>query len=157
MAKITRVNLSFEQPKCTDGDTFFRVNLTQAEPGTEICKGVKGLTFERCNLRNCVVPPDADVIQCNKVQKPFCTNARPDLVDKVKTPCAENCEHRSAEQEWVDIDERELKKYVDDNTISPGTAPQTKVVDNKDEYGVATQQMQKLVYTYETKAIKSYE
>ena len=63
-------NYAGREPHAQDGDTFLRCNLSQAEPNTAICKGVKGLTFERCNLARAVVPKDAKVISCNRTNEP---------------------------------------------------------------------------------------
>ncbi len=57
-----RVFVSENMSKRTDfqpGDTFTRCNFGQPEPNTPICVGVPRLTFESCNLINCVVPNDA--------------------------------------------------------------------------------------------------
>jgi len=140
---------TFQKPTCNSGDTFTGCNLTQAQMDTPICVGKTGLTFIRCNLINCIVPADSVVQDCNTAKKDFCTNEMPHLKGKLKSDCPENCKHRnSAEKQWVDIDKQELKAHVDANTEVTNSAPATRVVDEKDAYGLIRQQLQKQVYTY---------
>ena len=58
-------NYAGRDPSCADGDEFIGCNLAQAEPGTEICKGKKGLRFAKCNLVRAVVPKDSVITDCN--------------------------------------------------------------------------------------------
>ena len=68
MARIEDKNFAGHDPAFSDGDEIVACNLAQAVPGTEICQGAKGLTFDRCNLVRAVVPADAKVIHCNVSQ-----------------------------------------------------------------------------------------
>jgi len=68
MAKLISKNFSFKQPIFKDGEIIEGANLSQTTPNTKIADGVKSLTFKSCNLRNCKVPNDATVIDCNTFQ-----------------------------------------------------------------------------------------
>lgn len=65
----------------------------QREPHTAIFAGITGLTFIKCNLTNCDLPPDAIVIDSPNRHREFCTNLRPRLIDKGISACIENCSH----------------------------------------------------------------
>ena len=62
-------NFSGLQPEAHDGDVFEDCNLAQAEPGTVLFEGMKGLTFRRCNLARAVVPGDSTIEDCNTTQR----------------------------------------------------------------------------------------
>lgn len=55
-------------------------NLSQKFPGTEIATGVTGLVFRRCNLINCILPPDATATDCNMSQVDRCGHLHEDYV-----------------------------------------------------------------------------
>lgn len=80
-------------PEIPDNKTFEMCNFYQALPNTEIFVGVTGLTFVKCNLTNCTIPADTVTISCREVQYNFCTNLRPDLVDKGVPECEVECDH----------------------------------------------------------------
>lgn len=100
-------NARFGQPQFTDGQEIRDWNLTQLAPHTRIGEGVKGLRFVNCNLLNCDVPEDAEVVECLTVQKSFCSHLHPEWVEKGLPACPEDCEHAES------VDEIEL----DDETI----------------------------------------
>ncbi len=77
-------------PAVENGQVLTDCNFTQYEPDTAIFEGVAGLTFQNCNLTNCTVPADADVIGCNVTQVSRCSHLHPELPI---TQCAEDCDH----------------------------------------------------------------
>ena len=83
-------NLSAE-----NGDEFIGCNFSQANPHTDICEGVTGLTFRDCNLCNCDVPQDAECIGCTPRHISRCTNIEyhASIVDLIDHTCDEDCEH----------------------------------------------------------------
>ena len=102
---IRNRNFSFQDPECSNGDTFVSCNLTQLLPNTEICKDKKNLTFIDCNLVNCKLPQDITATSCNNTQVSKCTHIHPNLIKRGLTPCAEDCQHRIDDQKhWVEID-----------------------------------------------------
>ena len=60
----TGLNLSNRQWTFADGDVLIGCNCQQERPHTPFAEGVKGLTFQRCNLENADVPEDARVEDC---------------------------------------------------------------------------------------------
>lgn len=80
--------------QAADGDSFINCNFSRKRPNTAILVGLTGLSFEGCNLTNCVVPAGSVVAGCNQTQISLCTNLTPDLVTRYGlTACPENCEH----------------------------------------------------------------
>jgi len=87
-------NYSFKpMPDVPENKTFTQDNFYQLRPDTEIFAGVTGLKFIRCNLTNCKIPVDAEIISCRHAQLEFCTNRRPDLIDRGLEACEVECEH----------------------------------------------------------------
>jgi hypothetical protein len=81
-------------PDVKDGHTFRGDNFTQLVPHTKILEGKKELTFINCNLTNCDPPVDSKYEGCQPKHCEFCSNLRPDYVEKYGLkPCAENCFH----------------------------------------------------------------
>lgn len=70
-------NYSFVTPiTCANGTHFLAVNFTQESPWTEPFSAT-GLTFEDCNLCNCLLPADATVIVGGKAKTlPTLTDGR---------------------------------------------------------------------------------
>lgn len=65
-------NYSLTDPAGIDsGDTLVECNLAQQVPGTAILLGRRNLTFTRCNLVNCALPPDSVILDCNTAQVDF--------------------------------------------------------------------------------------
>lgn len=63
MAHIKNKNFARTQPVFNAGDIIEGCNISQEEPGTEICNGVTGLVFTPpCNLHNCILPDDAVIL-----------------------------------------------------------------------------------------------
>ena len=60
-------NYSLHNVTIPDGTTVRESNFTQWHPGTDAISG-KGLTFEDCNLTNCLVDPSWTLIRCNTAQ-----------------------------------------------------------------------------------------
>ena len=83
-----------------NGAVFEDKNFAQSEPGTVIFKGVKGLTFRRCNLARAVVPEDSIIEDCNTTQRPL-----PPEVEPVEMVEIEKSEH-----EALLADREELKR-----------------------------------------------
>lgn len=52
---------------CPDGHTFIEANFTQQEPFTAITFTGTGLTFENCNLANCLLPAGSVVTKNGRV------------------------------------------------------------------------------------------
>jgi len=97
-------NYSFKpMPDVPVDKTFTGDNFYQLEPETEIFAGVTGLTFVRCNLTNCKIPVDAETVSCRHVQFEFCTNLRPDLIDRGLDACVTECTHMQS-KEIISID-----------------------------------------------------
>ncbi len=86
-------NARFRQPPCEDGQEVREWNLTQLLPHTPIGAGVTGLRFVGCNLLNCEVPEDAEVVDCLTIQKSFCSHLHPEWVELGLPECGEDCEH----------------------------------------------------------------
>lgn len=82
-----------ELPTVQNGHTFELCNFTQRQPHTKIFEGITGLTFKKCNLTNCDLPPDAIVIDSPNRHRSFCTNLRPELINKGILACIKNCSH----------------------------------------------------------------
>ena len=81
-------------PSASNGERFEYCNFMQAEPNTAIFEGVSGLVFENCNLINCTLPPDAQIIDCLHIQKELCANLYTDWAAKGLIPAEpENCPH----------------------------------------------------------------
>lgn len=64
MAIYKQQNYARQTIAARDGDIFEDCNLVQETARTMICDGVDGLTFKNCNLFNCIVPKDAEVVDC---------------------------------------------------------------------------------------------
>jgi len=144
---IKNRNFSFIQPDLADGDILRDCNLSQAKPGTEIGKGIKGLVFADCNLINCKVPDDARVIGCNLAQIDRCTHLHPEYIERGLKACPEDCRHRQGSQkQWVVISEQEFKKHKD-ASLEPNT-PAIRVGKENDSYGITVHTFEKEVYTY---------
>lgn len=86
MTTIKGRNFATRDPidEVRDGDTLEDCNLAQAAPGTEIFKGVRGLTFRRCNLARAVVPEDATIEDCNTSQRPLPPEAEPEEMIEIE-------------------------------------------------------------------------
>ena len=144
------MNYSFTQPKFTEGQTISNCNLTQASPGTEIGKGVKGLKFIDCNLVNCKLPKDAQLIGCNNTQVSRCTHVHPEMIKRGVPACGEDCAHRkSGVKAWVKVEEGE-KEYIalKKAQLQPNATP-VRVSKTVDEFGITRQVFEKEVYVYE--------
>ncbi len=90
-------------PKAEDGQEFVECNFLQLRPNTKIFKGVKNLKFVRCNIMNCDVPDDAELIQTKKKARNFCTNLHPDYVAHGLAACSTECDHMVSKDE-IEID-----------------------------------------------------
>jgi hypothetical protein len=106
-------------PEVPENKTFTESNFYQLEPETEIFAGVTGLIFIRCNLINCKIPVGAFKASCYHAQYNFCTNLRPDLINRGLTACVTECSHMTSKEEiWIDsvlVDT--VYKYVDTKVI----------------------------------------
>jgi len=80
-------------PEVENGHTFEMCNFTQLEPHTKIFEGITGLTFIKCNLTNCDVPEDAELIGSQNIHFEWCSNAHPWLAERGFVNCEENCSH----------------------------------------------------------------
>lgn len=80
-------------PTINNGHTFEYANFMQRVPNTPIFVGITGLTFRKCNLTNCDVPPDATLINCSHIHKELCANLHPKWVAKGIPAEVENCSH----------------------------------------------------------------
>ena len=108
-------NARFGQPTFENGQEVREWNLTQLAPHTAIGVGVSGLRFVNCNLLNCDVPEDADVVDCLTIQKSFCSHLHPEWVEHGLPECAEDCEHLTdTEEVWIDGELVEtIRRYAD--------------------------------------------
>jgi len=91
--KHYRKNFSRRQPKLSDGDELVECNCSQYAPGTPFGAGLAKLRFARCNLVNCVLPEDAETIDCNTAQ-----------VDLAALDAAEAVQAQKAEAERLLMD-----------------------------------------------------
>ena len=148
----TKINWCYRDPPLQEGDVLIRCNLCQLSPGTEICDGVSDLTLEKCNCVNVKPQPTWTVKGGNWSQTEYCTHDRPELIARGLKVCAADCKHRSAEQSWVDINEKE---YRDLKASLEPSAPTVRVVDDKDAADVIVQTFQKEVYVYKPKLVKT--
>lgn len=80
-------------PSVENGAVLQGHNFTQFVQNTPIFEGITGLTFAGCNLVNCSVPADANVVNCNIRQFSRCSHVHPELVGFGLTECSENCIH----------------------------------------------------------------
>lgn len=80
-------------PDIENGHTFIGDNFCQLVAHTSLFEGKTGLSFIDCNCINCDMPLDSVFSHCNRAQVSFCTNLRPELIDKGLSPCSENCSH----------------------------------------------------------------
>lgn len=107
-------NARFSQPQFADGQEVREWNLTQLAPHTTIGAGVKGLRFVNCNLLNCDVPKDAEVIECLSIHKSFCSHLHPEWVEKGLPACPEDCDHvESVEEIEIDGELLVIRHYED--------------------------------------------
>ena len=104
-------NARFQQPTFTDGQTVENWNLTQLQPHTAIGAGVSGLTFRNCNLLNCDLPADAEVVDSLHCHKSFCSHLHPEWITHGLPECAEVCEH-VADVDEVTIDGETVTFYT---------------------------------------------
>lgn len=114
-------NYAFKpMPEVPEDKIFIEYNFYQLRPETEIFAGITGLKFIRCNLTNCKIPVDAELVSCRHVQYNFCTNLRPDLVDRGLSPCEIECEHMVS-KDVITIDGMVIDtvyEYADEKVIS---------------------------------------
>lgn len=91
-------------------------NLLRGQPHTKIYEGIRGLTFRKCNLTNCDVPPDAVVDDCLVGHVSFCSHLHDRWLDKNHiAQCGDDCEHLTETDEIV-IDGQvvdSVKHYAD--------------------------------------------
>ena len=158
----TKIRWPYIDPPLQEGDVLVECTLFQLEPGTPICAGIKDLTFINCNCVN--VQPQADwTIQGgNWSQTEYCTHDRPELIARGLKACAEDCSHRSAEKEWVEISEAEYRKlrpsYLDRIASVLGfnpDAPAVEVRKTVDDAAVTQQKFEEEVYIFAPKLVKT--
>ena len=105
----TSGNYSYQEPPFKDGDTVRGGNMSQHTPGTAICKGVKNVVVEGGNWTNCAKPESWTVRGGNWCQISRCTHLM-DTIPKGMKLCADDCEHRSAGLQDVEITREEAAK-----------------------------------------------
>jgi len=103
-------NYSFKEPPFKDGDVVEGGNFTQLAPHTEICKAVTKLTVNGGNFVNCRPQDGWTLNGGNWCQIDFCTNERPELIERGLQPCATDCKHRSSEKIEREVDEEEYRE-----------------------------------------------
>ena len=141
MAIIKSGNFSFKEPPFKDGDVVEGGNFTQLVPHTEICSKVTKLTINGGNFVNCR-PQDGWILNGgNWCQVEFCTNERPELVERGLTTCAADCKHQSPEkvERVVDEDEYRQKKLEAKDITKPITDDDLVVEKAVDADGVTVQ------------------
>lgn len=113
MAVHRKQNWSFEQPSIGDGDVLDECNCSQKFPHTAIGAGKTGLRFIECNLVNCDVPGDSDVVECNHTQIDFCYWLHSELDLPVEVA---NCRH-VVEIDTINIDDETQTIYNREDTV----------------------------------------
>jgi len=103
----TALNQYLAEVTVSNGDTFINCNLSRFKQ-ENLFVGITGLTFQNCNLVNCLLPEDAAIEDCLHIQKSFCTHLldEKDVVHSL-TPCIENCVH-VVDSDTVFIDEQDV-------------------------------------------------
>lgn len=132
-----------------EGDTITGGNFSQHTPGTEIMKGIGKLTITGGNFVNVKRQPTWTVTGGNWHQVERCSHVHPEWVARHGLPaCADACEHRSAEREWVEVDVKDFREAK-----ASLSAKDVKIEETPDADGVREQKFSKFVYTYEDKAV----
>lgn len=88
-------------PQVEDGHVFTGDNFLQMFPHTKILEGKARLKFINCNVTNCDLPPDAEVIGASRKHGSFCSHIHPKWIAKGLPECIENCEHVTSVDEVV--------------------------------------------------------
>jgi len=148
----TKARWPYMDPPLREGDVLVDCTLFQHTPGTAICASIKDLTFINCNCVNVLPQATWTIESGNWSQTEYCTHDRPELIARGLKVCAADCKHRSAEQSWVDIAEKEYRALK--ASLEPST-PTVRVVDDKDTADVIVQTFQKEVYVYNPKLVKT--
>jgi hypothetical protein len=91
-------------PNIVDGDVLDDSNLSQVVP-TLLFDGIKNLTFNNCNLLNVQLDPDAGhvVDDCLWIEKDFCSNNHPQMIEWGLPECDDNCKHKQADGLYHDF------------------------------------------------------
>ena len=91
-------------PNIVDGDVLDDSNLAQVVP-TLLFDGIKNLTFKNSNLLNVQLDPDAGhvVDDCLWIEKDFCSNNHPEMVEWGLPQCDDNCKHKQADGLYHDF------------------------------------------------------
>jgi hypothetical protein len=87
-------NYHFKQPPLVDNQEVDNMHCSQLQPNTPIAEGVTGLVFTNCNLKNCLLPPDAIVgVGCNTSQTDYCAHNHPEFNLPSEGAENETCRH----------------------------------------------------------------
>lgn len=137
-------NYSFREPPFEDGDVIEGGNYAQIAPGTEICSDVTDLTIHGGNFMNCTPQPTWDVTGGNWSQKEFCANLHPELIEKGLPAEPEDCPHRSAQKEEVELSEDEVRDHKKNGKPLPEYKAEK--VKDKDDVDIVKHTVKKYVY-----------
>lgn len=149
MSIIRQGNFCFREPPFEEGDVIKGCNCSQLVPNTAICAHILKLTIDGGNFVNCKPQPTWIVTGGNWAQKSMCSHEHAEWERWGMAQCAEDCSHRSAAKEWVEVDEEEFHE-LKHAALEPST-PKHKIVEAEDSHGVKTQTFEKEVYVYEDK------
>ena len=156
MAIIKSGNFSFKEPPFKDGDVVEGGNYTQLVPYTDICKDIKTLTVNGGNFINCK-PQDGWIINGgNWCQVEFCSQDRPELIERGLTPCAADCGHKSKDKIEREVDEIEYrKKSAEANDIKSAITIEDLSIDKSvDADGVTVQVFKVSEYEYKPSIVQ---
>ncbi len=102
--EFKNINYKRALPECENGDSFISCNISQLVL-RDICAGKTGLTFTDCNLVNCNLPGDSEVVNCNTAKTDYCAWIHPFFGLETEP---EVCRHVIPELvEEIQVDEKE--------------------------------------------------
>ena len=130
-----------------NGDVILGGNFTQHTPGTEIMKGYQ-LTIRGGNFGNVKKQPGWKIEGGNWRQIERCSHVHPGWVKHGLPKCPDDCPHRSATKEWVEISVAEFRA-----ARSSLDARDVEIDETPDSDGVRKQVFKKFVHTYDDKGI----
>lgn len=83
-------------PDVEDCHVFEWCNFAQLQPHTSIFEGKRNLRFVNCNLLNCDVPEDAELVDCLHTHLDMCAHVHPEFTS---LSCKPECRHCVSKEE----------------------------------------------------------